>query len=88
MLISQNNKTILIAMIIFGVQFANTLEYMMVNPIFPFMIDDLQTAVSNAGYVASVFTGSSVIAGILSFLFIDRFNKHRILWVCLLFIGY
>lgn len=87
MLISQNNKTIVIAMIIFGVQFANALEYMMVNPIFPFMIDDLQTTVSNAGYVASVFTGSSVIAGILSFLFIDRFNKHRILWVCLLCIG-
>ncbi|MGL4674784.1 MAG: MFS transporter [Wohlfahrtiimonas sp.] len=74
-------------MIIFGVQFTNALEYIMVNPIFPFMIDDLQTTVSNAGYVASVFTGSSVIAGILSFLFIDRFNKHRILWICLLCIG-
>lgn len=87
MSISQNNKNILIAMIIFCVQFANALEYMMVNPIFPFMAVDLHVAVSNAGYVASIYTGSSVIAGLLSFFFIDRFNKHRILWLCLLFIG-
>lgn len=87
MLVSQNNKTIVIAVIIFIVQFANALEYMMITPIFPFMADDLQTSASNAGYIASVFTGSSVIAGLLSFLFIDQFNKHRVLWICLLSIG-
>lgn len=74
-------------MIIFCVQFSNALEYMMVNPIFPFMAADLHVSISNAGYVASIYTGSSVIAGLLSFFFIDRFNKHRILWLCLLFIG-
>ncbi len=74
-------------MIIFIVQFANALEYMMVNPIFPFMASDLQTSVGYAGYVASAYTVSSVISGLFSFVFIDRFNKHRILWGCLLFIG-
>lgn len=74
-------------MIIFIVQFANALEYMMVNPIFPFMASDLQTSVSYAGYVAGAYTASSVIAGLLSFIFIDQFNKHRVLWICLFLIG-
>ncbi|UNM96538.1 MFS transporter [Ignatzschineria rhizosphaerae] len=82
------NRITVITLIIFGVQFVNALEYMMVTPLFPFMAKGLGQTVNQAGYVASSYTLASVLSGLVGFFLLDRFNKKRILLLSLLMIGF
>lgn len=80
-------RTILIALAIFGVQFTNALEYMMVTPLFPLMSTEFGQDASQAGYVASSYTFASVISGLAGFFFLDRLPKKRVVICCLVMIG-
>lgn len=81
------NRITIVTLIIFGVQFINALEYMMVTPIFPLMAEGLGQTVNQAGYVASSYTLASVLTGLVGFFWLDRFNKKRILLLSLVIIG-
>lgn len=82
------NRITMITLIIFGVQFVNALEYMMVTPLFPFMAKGLGQTVNQAGYVASSYMLTSVLSGLVGFFLLDRFNKKHILLLSLLMIGF
>lgn len=79
--------TIRTALIIALIQFTNALEYMMINPIFLHIAHSLDLPVSQAGYVASIYTLASVLSGILAFFVIDGFNKRKILIINMLLLA-
>lgn len=84
-LLSKNKigyKLLATAIVIAFVQFCSALEYMMVNPIFISISEDLHIPVSYAGYVTGIYTFSSILSGIISFIYVDRLDKKRSLLVC------
>lgn len=77
-----SHKLLATAIAIAFVQFCSALEYMMVNPIFIYISEDLHVPVSYAGYVTGIYTFSSILSGIISFIYVDRLDKKRALLVC------
>lgn len=75
------------AFVIALIQFANALEYMMINPIFPYMANTLKLPVSHAGYVSGVYTLACVLSGLAAYKIVDRFPKKKLLTLNLLLLG-
>ncbi len=69
------------------VQFTNALEYMMINPIFPYVADSLMLPISQAGYVSATYTLASVLSGLLTFYVIDRLDKRKVLLTNMALLG-
>ncbi|MCS3429887.1 MFS transporter [Klebsiella sp. BIGb0407] len=75
-----NHKALMrIAIVMAFIQFTNALEYMMFNPIFAFMAADFAVPVSFSGYVSGMYTLGAVLAGVIAFYWISRFNQKRFL---------
>ncbi|MBV8043566.1 MFS transporter [Pluralibacter sp.] len=75
-----NHKALMrIAIVMAFIQFTNALEYMVFNPVFAFMAADFAVPVSFSGYVSGMYTSGAVLAGIIAFYWIGRFNKKRFL---------
>lgn len=67
-----------------GVQFANILDFMMVNPLGPRLAEGLAIPVSQLPIVVGSYTAAASITGLLGFLFLDRFDRRTALVVLLL----
>lgn len=66
-----------------GVQFANILDFMMVNPLGPRLAEALDVPVSKLPIVIGSYTAAASVTGILGFLFLDRFDRRTALVVTL-----
>ena len=51
----------------------------MFNPVFAFMAADFAVPVSFSGYVSGIYTFGAVLAGVIAFYWISRFNQKRFL---------
>lgn len=75
------------ALVMALVQFTNALEYMMINPIFPYVAASLKQPISQAGYVAAAYTLASVLSGLLAFYVIDQLDKKKVLLTNMALLG-
>lgn len=75
-----NHKALMqIAIVMAFIQFTHALEYMAFTPVFAFMADEFSVPVSFSGYVSGMYTLGAVLAGVIAFYMIDRFNKKQFL---------
>ncbi len=66
-----------------AVQFVNILDFMMVMPLGPDFAPVLGIANADLGWVGGSYTAASAVAGIMSSLFIDRFDRKYALLVAI-----
>ncbi|NUP12589.1 MAG: MFS transporter [Polyangiaceae bacterium] len=69
-----------------GVQFANVLDFMMVNPLGPQLAQDpsMQVPTSQLPLVIGSYTAAASITGVLGSFFLERFDRRSALFVTLL----
>ncbi len=73
-----------IVFLIAAVQFINILDFVMVMPLGPDFADALGFDESHIGYVGGAYTAAACVAGLLGFLFLDRFDRRKALAVAML----
>ena len=67
-----------------AVQFVNILDFMMVMPMGPDFAQALGIPLSRLGAVAGIYTAAAAVAGLVGALFLDRFDRRRVLGLCML----
>ncbi len=65
------------------VQFINILEFMMIMPLGPDLAADVGISLNHLGYVGGFYTAAAFVAGILGSLYLERFERRRVLCICL-----
>jgi len=71
-------------LLISAVQFVNILDFMLVMPLGPDFVHDLQISVSQLGWIGGAYTGAAALVGLLAARFLDRFDRRAALTVTLL----
>ncbi len=66
----------LVLLVVAAVQFVNILDFMIVMPLGPDFAGALRIPESNLGFVAGSYTAAAAVAGLLSSLFLDRFDRR------------
>ena len=64
-----------------AVQFINTLDFMMVMPMGPDFAKALDIPSSKLGLIGGSYTLAAAVAGVIGALFLDRFDRRRVLAV-------
>ena len=67
-----------------AVQFANVLDFMMVNPLGPRLARALDVGAADLPAVMGSYTAAASVSGILGLFFLDRFDRRKALVVCLI----
>jgi predicted MFS family arabinose efflux permease len=62
-----------------AVQFVNVLDFMMVMPLGPDLASDLGIPTSQLGLIGGIYTASAAVSGMVSSLFLDRFDRKKAL---------
>jgi predicted MFS family arabinose efflux permease len=60
-----------------SLQFVSAMSLMMVAPLGPALSEALDVEPNHMGLIAGSFTGASALSGIISALFLDRFDRRR-----------
>lgn len=71
-------------LLIAAVQFVNVLDFVIVMPLGPDFAAALGVTEAALPYVAGAYTGAACVAGIVSSLFLDRFDRRQALAVAML----
>jgi predicted MFS family arabinose efflux permease len=66
-----------------AVQFANVLDFMMVNPLGPSLAKALHVSASQLPTVMGSYTAAASVSGLLGLFFLDRFDRRKALVVTL-----
>lgn len=66
-----------------AVQFANVLDFMMVNPLGPRLAKALDVSASQLPTVMGSYTAAASVSGLLGLFFLDRFDRRKALVVTL-----
>jgi predicted MFS family arabinose efflux permease len=66
-----------------AIQFCIVVDFMVLSPMGPILIDQLHIDPKQLGYLVSAYTFSAAIVGLLSALIIDRFDRRSALVFCL-----
>lgn len=67
-----------------AVQFINAVDFMMVMPLGPDFAASLGIPPSKLGWIGGSYTAAGAIAGIIASFFLDRFDRRKALFVCML----
>ncbi|MCC6648762.1 MAG: MFS transporter [Polyangiaceae bacterium] len=67
-----------------AVQFVNILDFMMVMPLGPYLVEHLGIHTNQMGLVAGSYTASAAVAGLVGSWFLDRFDRRPALFVAML----
>ncbi|WP_310450895.1 MFS transporter [Sulfuritalea sp.] len=62
-----------------GVQFAHILDFMIMMPLGPILMRDLGVGTHEFGLLVSSYTFSAAFTGLLAAMFVDRFERKRLL---------
>jgi predicted MFS family arabinose efflux permease len=73
-----------VLLIIALVQFINILDFMMVMPLGPDFATALHIPLQHLGYIGGAYTMSAAIAGLIGALFLDRFDRKRVILITLM----
>ena len=71
-------------LVIAAVQFINVLDFMMVMPLGPDLAKALHIPMQHMGYIGGSYTLAASICGFISALFLDRFDRKRVILITLL----
>lgn len=66
-----------------AVQFANVLDFMMVNPLGPQLARALNVGAADLPTIMGCYTAAASVSGVLGLFFLDRFDRRKALMVCL-----
>ncbi len=66
-----------------AVQFANVLDFMMVNPLGPRLARALHVGAADLPTIMGCYTAAASVSGVLGLFFLDRFDRRKALVVCL-----
>lgn len=72
-----------IILIVGSIQFINILDFMMVMPLGPDLSAALGIPMAGVGVLAAAYSGAAAVSGLLSSLFLDRFDRRAALAVAL-----
>lgn len=73
-----------VLLIIALVQFINILDFMMVMPLGPDFATALNIPLQHLGYIGGAYTMSAAIAGLIGALFLDRYDRKRVMLIALM----
>ena len=62
-----------------GIQFAHILDFMIMMPLGPMLMRELQVGTHEFGLLVSAYTFSAAFSGLFAAMFIDRFERKRML---------
>lgn len=62
-----------------GIQFSHILDFMIIMPLGPILMESLHIDTHQFGLLVSAYTFTAAIAGVLSATYIDRFERKRLL---------
>ncbi len=74
----------IIVLLIGAVQFVNILDFVIVMPLGPDFAKALDVPESHLGYVGGAYTAAACVSGLLGSLFLDRFDRRKVLAVAML----
>src|SRR5580698_3890707 len=72
-----------IVLVVAAAQFINVLEFVIVMPLGPDYAAALHVATSRLPYIASAYTASAAISGLIGAFVLDRFDRRQALSVAL-----
>lgn len=81
-----NNKERLLLVVLASINFTNIMDFMIMMPLGPQLMDIFNISTSAFGWLVSSYTISAAASGLLTSFFIDRFDRKRFLQV--LYIGF
>ncbi|HEY5763993.1 MAG TPA: MFS transporter, partial [Rhodocyclaceae bacterium] len=64
-----------------GIQFCHIVDFMVMMPLGPILLDELAIAAHEFGLLVSAYTFTAAIAGVLVAGFVDRFERKRLLLI-------
>jgi predicted MFS family arabinose efflux permease len=64
-----------------GIQFAHILDFMIMMPLGPILIRELGVGTHEFGLLVSAYTFTAAFTGVLAAVFVDRFERKRMLLV-------
>lgn len=73
--------------IIAVVQFINTLDFIMVMPLGPDLAKGLNIPLQHMGWIGGSYTMAASITGFIAALFLDRFDRRRVILISLFGLG-
>lgn len=73
-----------IVLLIGAVQFVNILDFVIVMPLGPDFAKALNVPESHLGYVGGAYTAAACVSGLLGSLFLDKFDRRKVLAVAML----
>jgi MFS family permease len=62
-----------------GIQFAHILDFMIMMPLGPILMRELGVGTHEFGLLVSAYTFSAAFTGVLAAMFVDRFERKRLL---------
>ena len=68
-----------IVLLMAAVQFANVLDFMMVNPLGPRLAQALNVGASDLPSIMGSYTAAASVSGVLGLFFLDRFDRRKAL---------